>query len=323
MDQLPSGYVLRALTTEDLPSAQALLDDCETVDTGAPSLHHLALAVETHRPDFDIERAAWAIDAPDGGLAGVGWVRTPGERRISLGDFYVRPGLRTLPLDEVFLDLIEERFAQLAHELGRAGHSQSPVRLLTFNEPVLDGRRRLLLSRGFAIVRQTFQMRLDFGGGLGGPPGPARLPGGIVVCPARLGEDDRLLYAADEEAFSEHFGYQESSFEEWSVETVRHELLDPGLWLVAWDGSEVAGQALALPREGEARINSLSVRKPWRGRGLGQALLQAMFQVLADRGYPFVRLFVDSQNETGAVDLYLKVGMREERRFEAFEKTFV
>ena len=97
---------------------------------------------------------------------------------------------------------------------------------------------------------------------------------------------------------------------------------DPDLWLVAWDGGEVAGQARALPRDGEVHVEDLSVRKPWRGRGLGLALLVALFRRLAERGYPFVRLFTDAQNETGALGLYLKAGMRVERRFEVFEKVF-
>ena len=35
------------------------------------------------------------------------------------------------------------------------------------------------------------------------------------------------------------------------------------------------------------------------------------------------RLFVDAQNATGALDLYLRAGMRRERRFYAFEKQLV
>ena len=101
---------------------------------------------------------------------------------------------------------------------------------------------------------------------------------------------------------------------------VRRDAMDPDLWLVAWDGDEVAGQVWVLPRGEEAYVEDLSVRKPWRGRGLGLALLLEAFRLLAGRGYPLLRLFVDAQNATGAVDLYLKAGMRVERRFEVFEK---
>lgn len=318
MNELPTGFVVRHLTAEDLPAAQALLDACETADTGEPTMHETYLAVESRSPRFDFEHGAWTIDANDGALAGVGWMRVPGDRGISMADHYVRPDLRHLALDDVFLDLIEARAAEYARDSGHDGLGELPVRLLTYSEPVLERRRELLLARGFAVVRGTFQMRLD----LAGPIAPARFPAGIIVRPARLGEDDRLLHAADEEAFREHFGHQDWTFEEWYVHTLQDERVDPGLWLVAWDGAEVAGQAWALPHEGEVWVDTLAVRRPWRGRGLGLALLQELFRLLAGRGYPFVRLHVDAQNETGALELYLKAGMRVERCFEAFEKVF-
>ena len=159
-------------------------------------------------------------------------------------------------------------------------------------------------------------MRLDLADAVPDP----HLPEGISARPARLAEDGRLLHAASEEAFSEHFRRQSRTFEDWASRTAGRDGIDPSLWLVAWDGPDVAGQVWALPRGGEVHVESLSVRKAWRGRGLGLALLQGVFGLLAERGYPFVRLFVDAQNETGALDLYLKAGMRVERRFEVFEK---
>lgn len=77
---------------------------------------------------------------------------------------------------------------------------------------------------------------------------------------------------------------------------------------------------MGAPRGGEVHVEDLSVRRPWRARGLGLALLLDVLRLLAARGYAFVRLFVDAQNASGALGLYLKAGMRVERRFEVFEK---
>jgi mycothiol synthase len=316
--ELPEGLVLRPLTVADLPSAQALLDACETADAGVPTVDETDLALEIRNTRFDLANGAWAIAAADGALAGVGWILAPGNRGICRADHYVRPDMRRLGLDEVFVDLVEARAADYARDPARVGSVAFPLRLLIDCESVQQRRRELLLARGFAAVRETFEMRLD----LAGPLPPVRYPDGFVVRAPRFGEDDRLLYEADEEAFGEHFGHQDKSFQEWRLQTVENEDLDPGLWLVAWDGAEVAGQAWALPREDQVVVDTVAVREPWRGRGLGSALLQGIFALLAGRGYPFARLFVDSQNETGALGLYRKAGMRVARRFETFEKTF-
>jgi ribosomal protein S18 acetylase RimI-like enzyme len=64
------------------------------------------------------------------------------------------------------------------------------------------------------------------------------------------------------------------------------------------------------------------VRRPWRKRGLGLALLNHSFGEFYRRGYRRVGLGVDAQNLTGALRLYEKAGMRADpaRRFSVYEK---
>ena len=308
----PQGYVLRSLIVDDLTPAQALLDECESADTGEPCVHELDIAVEVRSHWFDLEGGAWVVVGPDGQMAGVGWAHRPADDGVITSDHYVRPDVRNIGLDDVFLDLIENRAIGHACQSRDAGG----VRLLSFCEPLVASRRKLLVVRGFSVVRELYQMRLD----LAEPLPMARYPAGVSVRSMRLGQDDRALHAASEEAFGEHFLYQPTPFEEWCVRTVKRDAIDPELWLVAWDGDEAAGQVWVLPRGGEVHVEDLSVRRPWRGRGLGLALLLDVFGLLAARGYAFVRLFVDAQNASGALGLYLKAGMRVERRFEVFEK---
>ena len=54
----------------------------------------------------------------------------------------------------------------------------------------------------------------------------------------------------------------------------------------------------------------LGVRRPWRRRGLGTALLRHSFRELRARGCERARLMVDGENLTGAVQLYERAGMR-------------
>jgi ribosomal protein S18 acetylase RimI-like enzyme len=98
------------------------------------------------------------------------------------------------------------------------------------------------------------------------------------------------------------------------------------LWLLAWDGDEVAGQVWAVARDegGSVEVGlveDLSVRMPWRGRGLAAALLAEIFRLLGERGCRITRLFVDVQNTTGALGVYERAGMRMERRIEAFARS--
>jgi ribosomal protein S18 acetylase RimI-like enzyme len=67
-------------------------------------------------------------------------------------------------------------------------------------------------------------------------------------------------------------------------------------------------------------VRSLGVRRPWRRRGLGLALLLASFGAFWERGTRTIGLGVDGENTTGAVRLYEKAGMRVELRIDRFER---
>ena len=57
-------------------------------------------------------------------------------------------------------------------------------------------------------------------------------------------------------------------------------------------------------------VRSLWVRRPWRKRGLGNALLLNAFRQFHERGERRVGLGVDAESPTGATRLYERAGMR-------------
>jgi ribosomal protein S18 acetylase RimI-like enzyme len=67
-------------------------------------------------------------------------------------------------------------------------------------------------------------------------------------------------------------------------------------------------------------VNSLSVRRPWRRRGLGLALLQHAFGEFYRRDTMTVALGVDAQSLTGATRLYERAGMHVDRQYAVYEK---
>ena len=86
------------------------------------------------------------------------------------------------------------------------------------------------------------------------------------------------------------------------------------------DGGEIAALARCEPMLGGGSVGMLAVRKPWRRRGLGRALLLHAFREFRRRGFERASLGVDSENPTGATRLYESVGMRVESEHVTFER---
>jgi mycothiol synthase len=182
-----------------------------------------------------------------------------------------------------------------------------------------DFLRRALEEAGYRFIRFHFFMGITLGGELPMPEWPL----GIDVRGFRA-EDEQAVYEAVMEAFRDHWDFRPEPYSHWRQRSVERDDFDPSLWLIAWDGDELAGFSLnnweisGDPTRGW--VGSLGVRRTWRRRGLATALLQASFSAFAGRGATHVALAVDAENLTGAVRLYERVGMRVERRFDGYEK---
>jgi mycothiol synthase len=64
----------------------------------------------------------------------------------------------------------------------------------------------------------------------------------------------------------------------------------------------------------------LGVRRPWRRRGLGLALLRCAFGEFYRRDIRMVALAFDSQSLTGATRLYERAGMQLERLYSVYRE---
>ena len=62
------------------------------------------------------------------------------------------------------------------------------------------------------------------------------------------------------------------------------------------------------------------MRRPWRRRGLGGALLTHAFAALAARGQPRVELGVDAEGETQPLRAYERAGMHVTFTYELYAK---
>jgi mycothiol synthase len=179
----------------------------------------------------------------------------------------------------------------------------------------------LVTRRGYRTIRGSWTMEIEFG--VEAPAEPAQ-PEGIEIKPYRHPEDEQRVYEAVEEAFIDHWNFHPSTIEKWREFNVKAPNFDPDLWLVAWDGDEVAGASLNYPERsgdpGHGWVGTLGVRRDWRRRGVGEALLRRSFAALHARGLRKVGLGVDAENPTGATRLYERVGMRVVRRSDTWER---
>jgi ribosomal protein S18 acetylase RimI-like enzyme len=154
----------------------------------------------------------------------------------------------------------------------------------------------------------------------------APLPDGLIVRPPRDGEV-RKVWDAEVEAFQDHLGAAPPG-EEGFREMLDSPYHDPSLWRVGWDGDEVAGQVRSFINapENEAMgrrrgyTENISVRRPYRRRGLARALLVQSLHAVRERGMEEAALGVLTENLHGAFRLYESVGFRVVRSWTTLRK---
>jgi mycothiol synthase len=212
----------------------------------------------------------------------------------------------------------------LAHARVRASREDpgTPVDVASFVQENETGHRALLATAGLTPVRHFFLMRRT---GLDDVP-EVRLPDGLEVRPVTR-DRWRQIFDAENEAFRDHWGHREMGDSDYRATFGRDEL-ETDLWVVAWDGDEVAGvvQNWVWPEE-NARLGirrgwleHISVRRPWRRRGLARALTAASLVRLHEAGLGEAMLGVDSENANGALGLYEGLGFRVHSRAAAYRR---
>jgi mycothiol synthase len=182
------------------------------------------------------------------------------------------------------------------------------------NEAILD----ILVDRGYGITRHAHRMERALDGGLPSP----EWPDGVVVRPYEEG-DERTFYEIHQETFEDTWEPIRETYEEWAYWLFHGPDFVPELWFLAVAGDEPAGFALCHPyrtRKELGWVRILGVRRPWRRRGVGRALLLHAFGEFAVRGMTHAGLGVDSTSPTGANRLYESVGMHVSARFDISEK---
>ena len=302
---------IRPATRGDAPEIVDLLNACDVAETGEPDSTLGDLESDWAMEGFDLGRDAWVAESPGGELVGYAYAGDQFRTGEMEADLWVHPDHHEPELGGRLLGLAERRAAQLAVERG-------------YPEPSLDvfcisanrSKRDLLRRHGYALKRTVYRMTIDLAAGV---PQLA-VPEGLEIRPFRLEADERTMHATMNEAFEDHFRQSEEPYDAWRARLLGHADFDPGLWWLAWDGDEAAGALIAYDHGDLGWVKGLGVRRPWRRRGLGGALLTHAFAEFFRRGQSRVDLGVDAEGQTMPLRLYESAGMQASSAYELYAR---
>ena len=319
-----AGVTIRAFDpAADFPAAAELISAAHRHDDIGWLPRPLELAHEWSptpgfRPAVDAviaERDGVAV-----GLVTVDW-RLRGTKVVHDIELWVRPEDRRKGLGTALLAWAEAR-ALDSIGLGEGGPPDVRHEVGGWGDSEVAGHAELAAAHGYRVVRYGFEMRRP----VAEPIADVPLPPGLEIRPVRPA-DHRRIWDADAEAFEDHWE-RGKRVEEDYVRWFTAPWLDTSLWQVAWDGEEVAGSVLTAihPEENErlglriAWLDHVSVRRPWRRRGLAAALIASTLRILRDRDIEVAGLGVDAENPTGALALYERLGFRRHKTGIAYRK---
>jgi mycothiol synthase len=287
---------VRPATRDDFAAIAELFRSADEAATGKSSSLDVD-SVDGWLQTISLETNTWLLEE-DGSLVAGAFAQLFGEVGNSAGA--VRPSARGRGLGTRIADLVEARLVE-----------EGARRIHTWTVAGDDAAEELFGARGFHEARRFWEMAIELDGEAPEPD--------IPIEPFQE-EDAPAFHAALDEAFAEHWEHDTEQFEDWWRRQRRRANYDPSLWYLIRDGDEIAAVARNELRSLAGYVGALGVRKPWRGRGYGRALLLHSFREFRRRGMTRAMLGVDASNATGATRLYESVGMHVEEEHVVWEK---
>ncbi len=310
---LDSSLSLRSVQWADLNAvAQLIYDVCEADGDTSVAVTPEELKHEWQNDGFKLEADAFLVETKDRRVVGFEEFGNEKDHYQLHADGYVHPNFKGLGIGTSLLRAVEVRANQ--------DMQLSDPELRVFIRSTIDSKdeegHNLHKTEGYSSIRYHWRMETKLETA---PPVPV-WSDGIELRPFVKDEHAVALWQAQNEAFRDHWGSHDTTLEEWIHSRIDDPEYNPDLWAIAWDGNEVAGFSINRYRMGIGWIRSLGVRRPWRKKGLGLALLQHSFGEFYKRGKPTIGLGVDASNPTGATRLYQRAGMYIASEFVTYEK---
>ncbi|MEX0788790.1 MAG: GNAT family N-acetyltransferase [Anaerolineales bacterium] len=286
----------RVDTVEDIAKFYAHLSNCDPAQD--------VLFAEVNDQPIGYQRVTWVTESEGDQIYMHYGILSPAWRRRGIG--------------RAMLHAAEARLRQI----GSSHEITGPRLLQAFVSETEIGTNAMLRAEGYQAIRYGFQMVRP----LSEPIPAGILPDGIEVRPIAP-DQYRSVWLAADEAFRDEWGYSPRTDEDYRL-WLEARWTQPALWRVAWDGDQIVGMVLNYIDAEENRVHnrsrgyteSISVRRPWRKRGIATALLLQSLALLRDMGFQEAALGVDAENPSGALRVYEGVGFRLVRKFSVYRK---
>ena len=294
-----NGYSLKPATIGDLQDVFSIIVNQNIVDYGEAMM----TLDDLQKSWRDLNLETFTCNAYlDGALAGYAELLEGDSPYIYLAE------RNNVALASRLLTFLED--AAAAH-----GTNKLFTRISEKNRALLD----LFASRGYKTNLSFLIMELK----MDQPPTSPQWVSGTTARTFIPNQDEQAAYHADEEASRDKGYHSPLDYADWVRRmNMDSERFDPGLWFLACDGDEIVGVALNVyDRETNTGwIDHLGVRRAWRRKGLGKALLLHTFGEFYKRGIEKIKLSVDSKSLTNAPGLYESVGMKTIQQYHIYKK---
>ena len=303
--QAPDGYSARPATRADAEAITQMFIEQETLLNEVPESTVEDLYDDWSGSDVDIEKDT--ITVWDGeqvaGYAGVAKV-TPPDIYSAYGG--VRPSHWGRGIGTFLVEAMERRVVE------KAG---GPAAIRQWVDAYDKNAIALLESRGYGFVRRFWRMDLSLEGDLVEPKDVE----GVVLRPFVKGQDEHTAHDVLQASFQQHWGYTPKSYDETKEARWEADWFRADLSLVAEAEGSLVGICINGQRFDEGYVEDLGVLPGWRGKGIAEALLRRSFQIFRDLDMKKASLNVDSDNSTGAMRLYERVGMQTGSSYDVYE----
>lgn len=245
------------------------------------------LLSDLQSPDFDLATDSLGFRTPDSTLVAAGFVTERGHVEAQFAEGWDHPDLKA-------------RLVEFGESRARQRGLASVFRYVADTDT--EG-AAWLADRGYRLSYSAWILRLD-------PETPITgrtLPPGYAVRPFELA-DAEASFTVINAAFGEWDEGPERSLASWRAHTLDRASADPSAFRVATYLGEVIGTCIVFDSDDEAWVSYLAVVKAHRGKGVAQQMLADAYAAARARGIRHAGLGTDTR--TGALDLYLRLGMR-------------
>lgn len=298
---------VRPVSPEDRNRILVLLHEAERAEAGRELSQFADVDNLLATPGLDLDNRVLVVVGQEGmtGLVALHPAPQPGELRAQL---LVSPaGTGDLPA----------LLAELDEWVSMDRHGPGPVVVTLFELPgFLAG--DVLRQAGWSIVHNYTRLSAALENLAPRPPSAER----VHIRASATRADMATVHSVLEEAVAGHWKHRRRSFADFLADQESRAGHDPSLWLLAEDGQPVGALIARDPAE-RAWIAWLGVSPDHRGQGIAQALLGTAFEELRRRGHATVGVDVDTHNESGAVEVYRRAGMKPVWQTDQWSKTYV